>query len=75
MKYNECRICGSHVDAGELVNGICLDCLEEKEKEKDIQYRLTSVQGKDGDRAGAFPITLVNSCPYIGTAILLPLES
>lgn len=40
MKYNECRICGSHVDAGELVNGICLDCLEEKEKEKDIQYRM-----------------------------------
>ena len=40
MKYNECRICSSHVDAGELVNGICLDCLEEKEKEKDIQYRM-----------------------------------
>ena len=40
MKYNECRICGSHLDAGELVNGICLDCLEEKEKEKDIQYRM-----------------------------------
>ena len=29
------------------------------------QCRLTSVQGKDGDRAGAFPITLVNSCPYM----------
>lgn len=40
MRYNECRICDSHVDAGELVNGICLDCLEEKEKEKDIQYRM-----------------------------------
>lgn len=40
MRYSECRICGSHVDAGELVNGICLDCLEEKEKEKDIQYRM-----------------------------------
>ena len=40
MRHSECRICGSHVDAGELVNGICRDCLEEKEKEKDIQYRM-----------------------------------
>ena len=40
MKYNECRICGGHVDAGELVNGICLDCMEEREREKDIQYRM-----------------------------------
>ena len=37
------------------------------------QCRLTSVLGKDGDRADVFPITLVNTCPYIGTGILLPL--
>ena len=40
MRYAECPICHGHVDAGELVNGICLDCLEKKEKEKDIQYRM-----------------------------------
>lgn len=40
MRYRKCRVCGGHVDAGELINGICLDCLEEREKEKDIQYRM-----------------------------------
>ena len=36
------------MDAGELINGICLDCLEEREKEKDIQYRMQKmVMSKD----------------------------
>ena len=36
------------MDAGELINGICLDCLEEREKEKDIQYRMQQmVMAKD----------------------------
>ena len=48
MKYSKCRVCGGHVDAGELINGICLDCLEEREKEKDIQYRMQQmVMAKD----------------------------
>ena len=43
MKYSKCRVCGGHVDAGELINGICLDCLAEREKEKDIQYRMQQI--------------------------------
>ena len=40
MKYHVCRGCGDHLDAGEAVNGYCRDCLEEKEKRKDIEYRM-----------------------------------
>jgi hypothetical protein len=40
MKYQVCRGCGDHLDAGEAVNGYCRDCLEEKEKRKDIVYRM-----------------------------------
>ena len=40
MKYEVCRGCGDHLDAGEAVNGYCRDCLEEKEKRKDIVYRM-----------------------------------
>jgi hypothetical protein len=40
MKYQVCRGCGDHLDAGEAVNGYCRECLEEKEKRKDIVYRM-----------------------------------
>lgn len=36
MKYQVCRGCGDHLDAGEAVNGYCRDCLEEKEKERTL---------------------------------------
>ena len=40
MFYRVCGCCGSHVDAGELVNGICEECRKEQEKRKDARYRM-----------------------------------
>ena len=40
MYYRVCGCCGGHVDAGELVNGICEECRREQEKRKDASCRM-----------------------------------
>lgn len=40
MRYLECPVCHGNVDPGELIGGICIDCAEKEEKEKDAKRRV-----------------------------------
>lgn len=59
MKYQVCRGCGDHLDAGEAVNGYCRECLEEKEKRKDIVYRMQGmVASKEWLQENGYPTVI-----------------
>lgn len=40
MRYLICPVCEANVDPGELVGGICIDCAEREEKDKDKHRRV-----------------------------------
>lgn len=33
-RLNKCRLCKGNCDCGELVNGVCTECLEEEKQEQ-----------------------------------------
>ncbi len=39
----KCRKCPGNFDPGDLVNGVCLDCLEEEKMEQLRNNRITNI--------------------------------
>ena len=43
MSRYECSVCGGNCDPGEIVNGVCLECMENKRQAMVTQNKVVSL--------------------------------